>query len=109
MYHRPIYSFIADSRNRNDGKVAIRIQVFYQNGKTKEQLFIPLKLYYTPEEWALIQDENNRRGDKRIIHGDKLILEREKIAFAKNRIAKIINDYVDKGSIFSIKSIKMTF
>ena len=106
MYNKPTQSLVADSRNRNDGKLAIRIQLFYQNGNLKEQIYISLKLYYTPEEWAIINDHSNQRGVKSIIYGDRLINERKKISYAVNRLTEIIDRYVKKGVIFSANDIK---
>jgi len=109
MYNKPTQSLVADSRNRNDGKLAIRIQLFYQNGNLKEQIYISLKLYYTPEEWAIINDHSNQRGVKSIIYGDRLINERKKISYAVNRLTEIIDRYVKKGVIFSANDIKAEF
>lgn len=109
MFNKPIQSLIADSRNRTDGKLAIRIQLFYQNGNIKEQIFISLKLYYTQEEWSIINDRTNQRGVKSIIHGDRLIEERNKISYAQKRLSEIIDLYVKKNQLFSIKDIKADF
>ena len=109
MFNKPIQSLVADSRNRNDGKLAIRIQLFYQNGNLKEQIYISLKLYYTPEEWAIINDHSNQRGIKPIINGDRLINERNKISYAQNRLTEIIDRYVTKGVLFSANDIKAEF
>jgi integrase/recombinase XerD len=109
MFNKPIQSLVADSRNRNDGKLAIRIQLFYQNGNLKEQIYISLKLYYTPEEWAIINDHSNQRGVKSIINGDRLINERNKISFSQNRLTEIIDRYVKKGVLFSANDIKAEF
>ena len=109
MFNKPTQSLVADGRNRKDGKLAIRIQLFYQNGNTKEQIYIPLKLYYTPEEWNVIIDHSNQRGIKNVIHGDRLVTERNKITFAQNRLAEIIDRYVKNGVLFSANDIKAEF
>lgn len=109
MFNKPIQSLVADSRNRNDGKLAIRIQLFYQNGKLKEQIYISLKLYYTPEEWTIINDHANQRGVKSIIHGDRLVKERNKISYAQNRLTEIIDSYIKKSVLFSVNDIKAEF
>ena len=109
MFNKPIQSLVADGRNRKDGKLAIRIRLFYQNGNLKEQIYIPLKLYYTPEEWAVIIDHSNQRGVKNVIHGDRLVTERNKITFAQNRLTDIIESYVKRGVLFSANDIKDDF
>jgi integrase len=109
MFNKPVQSIVADGRNRKDGKLAIRIQLFYQNGKVKEQIFIPLKLYYTPEEWAIIKDHSNQRGMKSVIAGDRLLSERNKISFAQSRLNDIINQYEKKKVLYSINDIKAEF
>jgi len=109
MFNKPIQSLVADGRNRKDGKLAIRIQLFYQNGNIKEQIYISLKLYYTPEEWAIIIDHSNQRGIKNVIHGDRLVTERNKITFAQNRLNDIIESYVKRKVLFSANDIKDDF
>jgi integrase len=109
MFNKPIQSLVADGRNRKDGKKAIRIQIFYQNGNLKEQIYISLKLYYTPEEWNIIIDHSNQRGVKNVIHGDRLLTERNKITSAQNRLNDIIESYVNKKVPFSANDIKADF
>jgi integrase len=109
MFNKPIQSLVADGRNRKDGKLAIRIQLFYQNGKIKEQIYISLKLYYTAEEWEIINDLKNQRGNKGIISGDRLLNERNKISFSQNRLSEIIDSYVKKNILFSVHEIKADF
>ena len=109
MFNKPIQSLVADGRNRKDGKKAIRIQIFYQNGNLKEQIYISLKLYYTPEEWDIIIDHSNQRGVKNVIYGDRLLTERNKITFAQNRLNDIIESYVNKKVLFSANDIKADF
>lgn len=109
MFNKPIQSLVADSRNRKDEKLAIRIQLFYQNGKIKEQIYISLKLYYTPQEWVIINDLKNQRGIKGIIYGDRLLNERNKISYSQNRLNEIIDSYVKKYILFSVHDIKADF
>lgn len=109
MFNKPIQSLVADGRNRKDGKKAIRIQIFYQNGNLKEQIYISLKLYYTPEEWDIIIDHSNQRGVKNVIYGDRLLTERNKITFAQNRLNDIIESYVNKKVLFSANDIKTDY
>jgi len=109
MFNKPIQSLVADGRNRKDGKLAIRIQLFYQNGNLKEQIYISLKLYYTPEEWDVIKDHSIQRGVKSVISGDKLINERANISYAQNRLTEIINNYEKKRVLFSANDIKAEF
>lgn len=105
MIKKPVQSLFADKRNRKDGKLAIRIQLFY-NG---EQLFIPLKMYYTTEEWAIINDFSDQRGKKSVIHGSRLLDERAKISFSQKRLATIIDNFEKKDIPYSVRDLKDEF
>jgi len=109
MINKPIPTLVADDRKRTDDKVSIRIRLFYQNGRQKETIYITLKLYYTKEEWTIINDGCDQRGKKSVIYGDRLINERAKIAFAKKRINDIIQSFEDKQMPYSVYDVKNEF
>ena len=106
MINKPIFKLVPDDRKRKDDKVSIRIRLFYQNGKQKETIYLTLKLYYTKEEWAIINDLSDQRGKKSVIYGDRLINERSKIAFAQKRLNDIIQLFEDKQMPYSVYDVK---
>jgi integrase/recombinase XerD len=109
MINVPVQTLIPDGRKRNDGKLSIKIRLFYQNGKTKELVYLTLKLYYTKEEWAIIYDLSNQKGSKSIIFGDRLRDERAKITFAQKRLSEIIQSFEDKHMPYSVHDVKAQF
>lgn len=109
MFNRPVVSFYADYRSRTDGKLSIKLSLFYQNGTLKERKKISLKLFYTQKEWDIIKDRNNQKGTRGVIFGQNLINERAKINFVETRINEIIDEYLKRRTLFSLDDIKNDF
>ena len=101
----PTVRIVTDSRNRKDNKLALRYYIFYQG----KQVYIPLKVFLTSEEWDFISNRANSKGRKGIISNDDFAKYRSRISFLENRMESVILKFQKLRLPFTAEDIKKEF
>lgn len=91
----------ADPRGRKDGKLSIKIEIYFDT-----QEYIPLKKFFTPEQWEIIQDQTINQDKKKNLDRNTLHDIRSELQAAINRIHGVIAILNEKGSPYTAANIK---
>lgn len=91
----------ADPRGRKDGKLSIKIEIYFDT-----QEYIPLKKFYTPEQWEIIQDQTINQDKKNSLDKNTLYDIRKELQAAISRVHNVINILNEKGTPYTATNIK---